>query len=73
MQGRNTWGRRCKRRLEKLGKTQKELADAIYYAPSHVSEVLNGRYCPECMQAVERMLRSWEEERYYLSIGCWKE
>lgn len=73
MQGRNTWGRRCKRRLEKLGKTQKQLADAIYYTPSHVCEVLNGRYCPEVMAAAERMLRRWEEERYYLSIGCWKE
>ena len=73
MRRRNTWGRRCKKRLEKLGKSQKELADAIYYAPSHVCEVLNGRYCPDCMAAVERMLRSWEEERYYLSIGMWKE
>lgn len=62
---RGRWGNRVMKKLERLGKTQKDLAAAIYYSPTHLCDVINGRYCPEVMEAAERTIKRWEQEAMY--------
>ena len=50
----------AKHRLSKLGYTQQELADAIGYSRPYVSSVLNGRYAPWCLEAIEEQIRFWQ-------------
>lgn len=47
-------------RLRRLGKTQKELADAVNYSPTYICDVLHGRSSPEVRGAIDTALRAWE-------------
>lgn len=59
------------KRLRKLHKTQRDLAAAIYYSPSHLCDVIHGgKYSPELQNAAERVLERWENEM--MLAGKWK-
>lgn len=51
-----------KAKLRQLGVSQRELADAIGYSPSYVSEVLNGYRSEVCLKAIEAKIKEWEAE-----------
>ena len=53
---------RVKFRLDQLGYTHQELADAIGYSRPYVTAVLNGRRAGNCLAAAEAQLRVWQQE-----------
>ena len=53
---------RVKFRLDQLGYTHQELADAIGYSRPYVTAVRNGRRAGNCLEAAEAQLRRWQEE-----------
>ncbi len=53
---------RLKLRLRRLGCTQQELADAIFYSRGYVAAGLNGRRAERCLTAIENQLHVWEDE-----------
>jgi len=53
---------RLKLRLRRLGCTQQELANAIFYSRGYVAAVLNGRRAERCLTAIEHQLHVWEKE-----------
>jgi len=49
--------------MRRLGCTQQELADAIFYSRGYVAAVLNGRRAERCLAAIEEQLHIWEDEQ----------
>ena len=51
-------------RLQKLRRTQREVADALGYSRSYISMVLSGKcQAPAIRQQVAELLQKWEGER----------
>ena len=57
-----TRAERVKYRLDQLGYTHQELADAIGYSRPYVTAVLNGRRGGQCLEAAEAQLAAWQGE-----------
>lgn len=59
---RTKWGQGIKSALDRLGKTQDQLADALNYSKSRVSEALYSNPTAELRNAIAHVVRQWEDQ-----------
>ena len=60
---RYSWGELVCNRLRRLGRKQKELAEAVGVTPQHMCSVLKGKVQPshELKINIEQVLKVWDE------------
>lgn len=50
-------------RLLRLGRTQRDLAQALGYSRSYISMVVSGRCpAPDLRKKIDRLMKQWEDE-----------
>lgn len=58
------YGSIVRKRLQALGRSQNDLAKALYFTPPYISMIVNGKPpAPGVKMAIDRQLDRWEEEQ----------
>ena len=61
---RSSYCNSVKDRLRQVGKSQQELAKALHFTPSYISQILHGKYPAESVRrAIDEVLGRCERER----------
>lgn len=51
-------------RLLRLGRTQRDLAQALGYSRSYISMVVSGKYpAPDVRRKIDDLMKRWEDEK----------